>query len=93
MRQMLCAMSAIALFSVTLTGNAVAQHAGGIAICLAGCAKSDKACQDRCVPSQSLQDAAKACIADCRQKVGGPDFMVEMRQCLAGCLGESSATQ
>ena len=93
MRQVLWAMSAVALLSGILPQGAIAQHAGGIAICLAACAKSDKPCQDRCIPSRSLQDTAKACIADCRDKVVGRDFMVEMRQCIAGCLGESSATQ
>jgi hypothetical protein len=93
MRQIRCAIWAVALFSGMSTQGAIAQHAGGIAICLAACAKSDKPCQDRCIPGRSLQDTAKACIADCRDKVVGRDFMVEMRQCIAGCLGESSATQ
>ena len=54
MRQILYAMSAVALLPIILTGNVSAQHAGGIAVCLAGCAKSDKGCQDHCIPGQSL---------------------------------------
>ncbi len=93
MRLIRCTISAVALLSAIAVQDAVAQHAGGIAICLAACAKSDKPCQDRCIPSRSLQDTAKACIAGCRDKVVGRDFMMEMRQCIAGCLGEGSATQ
>ena len=93
MRQIFAATATIAFLLATGIGNAVAQHAGGIALCLAACAKSDKACQDRCVPARSLQDAVKACIADCRNQVTGPDFMLEMRRCIGGCLGETSETQ
>ncbi len=93
MRQIVAAAIGIALLLATEIGDAVAQHAGGIAVCLAACTKSDKPCQDRCVPARSLQDAAKACIANCRNQVTGPDFIVEMTRCISSCLGETSATQ
>jgi hypothetical protein len=93
MRQIVVAILAVGLWSVSSAGQAIAQHAGGITVCIAGCAKSDKPCQSRCIPTPSLNESAKACIADCRDKIVSGDFMVEMRQCIAGCLGESSATQ
>ncbi len=87
------AFAALLTLLVSDIDHVSAQHAGGIAVCLAACAKSDKPCQDRCVPMRSIGDPAKSCIADCRNQIAGPDFIVEMRRCIGGCLGETSATQ
>jgi hypothetical protein len=66
--------------------NSFAQHPKGIVLCIAGCSKSDKGCQDRCVPSR-LKSDAKACIETCRQRAAEPDLIVEMSRCVSACLG------
>ncbi len=93
MRKITFAAAALLVAFVYEIGCVSAQHAGGITVCLAACAKSDKPCQDRCVPTRSIGDAAKSCIAGCRNQIAGSDFIVEMRRCIGGCLGETSVTQ
>ncbi len=93
MRKITVAAAVLLAIVVYEIGSVSAQHAGGIAVCLAACAKSDKPCQDRCVPTRSVGDAAKSCIAGCRNQITGSDFIVEMRRCIGGCLGENTATQ
>jgi hypothetical protein len=69
--------------------SASAQNPKGIVVCLASCAKSDKGCQDQCVPSQEVRAEARACIAACRQSASDPDLVVEMTGCVAACLGRN----
>ncbi len=64
--------------------NALAQHPKGIVLCLAACSKSDKGCQDRCVP-RALRAEARACIETCRQSAAVPDLVAEMTRCVSAC--------
>ncbi len=83
------AISAIfgAVASMTMIAqDAFAQHPKGIVICLAACSKSDKGCQDQCLP-RGLSSGAKACVETCRQRAAEPDLVVEMTRCVSSCLG------
>jgi hypothetical protein len=52
---------------------------------MAGCSKSDKGCQDRCIP-HNLRSGARACIETCRQRAAEPHLVVEMSNCVSACL-------
>lgn len=71
--------------------NAFAQEAKGVVLCLAACSKSDKGCQDRCVPS-GVGSKGTACIEKCRRRASEPDLVVKMTKCVNVCLG-MAATQ
>lgn len=75
---------AVALATFTAQ-SAFAQDPKGIVICLAACAKSDKGCQDQCLP-RGLSTGAKACVETCRQRATEPDLVVEMTRCVSSCL-------
>ncbi len=80
-------LTGVLFASCVLPGPTSAQSPKGMALCLAGCAKSDKGCQDRCVPARDLGTEARACIASCRQRASEPDVVVEMTTCLSACFG------
>ena len=65
--------------------NASAQHPKGIVLCVAACSKSDKGCQDRCVP-RGLRTEAKVCIETCRRRAAEPDLIAEMTHCVSACV-------
>ena len=65
--------------------NASAQHPKGIVLCVAACSKSDKACQDRCVP-RGQRTEAKACIETCRRRAAETDLIAEMTRCVSACV-------
>ncbi len=64
-----------------------AQDPKGIVLCIAGCSKSDKGCQDQCIPSRGLRSGAKACIETCRRDASEPDLVVGLTRCISLCLG------
>ncbi|MGB7918069.1 MAG: hypothetical protein WCF79_22705, partial [Rhodomicrobium sp.] len=67
----------IHLLVVAGVQNAAAQEAKGVVLCLAACSKSDKACQDRCVPA-SVGSKGTACIEKCRRRASEPDLVAKM---------------
>src|SRR5271166_2205861 len=81
------------LFLATNIDAAFAQKPGGIALCLAACAKSDKGCQDQCVPSSTARIRSRACVEECRQQAADPDLLVKMSACIGVCLSGDAATQ
>jgi hypothetical protein len=78
----------IHLLVVAGVQNAAAQEAKGVVLCLAACSKSDKACQDRCVPA-SVGSKGTACIEKCRRRASEPDLVAKMTRCVNVCLGRS----
>ena len=73
--------------ALVLGGTALsAQDAGGTAQCLVGCAKSDKPCQDSCVPSAIVDVRAHACLAHCRRSAKDPDLVLNLKACIGRCL-------
>jgi hypothetical protein len=70
--------------------SASAQEARGVVLCLATCSKSDKACQDRCVPA-SVGSKGTACIEKCRRRASEPDLVIKITRCVNVCLGEAAA--
>jgi len=85
----LAAIAAIAMVS-SLPANA--QDGGGIAVCLAGCAKVDMACQDRCIPASRITAPTHACITNCRRKAKDPDLLVNLKACIGHCLEAKELT-
>ena len=88
MRHVLATLAFIGVsLSLTFSAqNSFAQHPKGIVLCIAGCSKSDKGCQDRCVP-HGLGKGTKACIETCRQRASEPDLIVKMTGCVGTCVG------
>jgi len=80
-------------FALIGTAPAIGQHAGGIAQCLFGCARSDKPCQDSCIPATAMSTKAHACITNCRSEARDEDLMVRLKACIGGCVNENAATQ
>jgi hypothetical protein len=70
-----------------------AQDAGGISQCLAGCAKSDKPCQDHCVPASAMNVPARACVETCRFTAAEPDLLVRLKACIGTCLDQNAVSQ
>jgi hypothetical protein len=70
--------------------SASAQEAKGVVLCLAACSKSDKACQDRCIPA-GVGNKGTACIEKCRRRASEPDLVAGMTRCVNVCLGEAAA--
>ncbi len=66
--------------------SASAQEAKGVVLCLAACSKSDKGCQDRCVPA-GVGSTGTACIEKCRRRASEPDLVSKMTRCVNLCLG------
>lgn len=80
-----------AAIALPLGSTAVsAQDAGGIAQCLVGCAKSDKPCQDSCVPIVGAN--AHACLENCRRHAKEPDLVVNLKACIGQCLRATGLT-
>ena len=69
--------------------SASAQKAKGVVLCLAACSKSDKGCQDRCVPA-GVGSKGSACIEKCRRRASEPDLVAKMTRCVNVCLGEAA---
>jgi hypothetical protein len=89
----LATIACLAILSLQMGSTAArAQDAGGIAQCLAGCAKVDKACQDRCVPASRLTSSAHACLTDCRRNAKDPDLLVNLKACIGTCLSSKEVT-
>lgn len=89
----LATMACLAALSFPMGNTAVfAQHAGGIAQCLVGCAKSDKPCQDRCVPSSKISARTHACLTDCRRSAKDPDLLANLKACIGSCLSSKELT-
>ena len=89
----LATMACLATLSLQMESTAGwAQDAGGIAQCLAGCAKVDKACQDRCVPSSRITSPVHACVTDCRRDAKDPDLLVNLKACIGNCLSKKELT-
>ncbi len=81
----------VPLVTLVLGGVPVsAQDAGGIAQCLVGCAKSDKPCQDSCLPAATA--SAHACLALCRRKAKNPDLVIHLKLCIGQCLHRAGLT-
>jgi hypothetical protein len=94
MRKLFLLAAFIATSSVlTAFAPTFAQDAGGIAQCLAGCAKVDKACQDSCVPSHKIGARAHACLNNCRRNAKEPDLMVNLKACIGSCIPSAVPTQ
>ncbi len=74
------------LFAGAGAQNAFAQEAKGVVLCLAACSKSDKGCQDRCVPV-GVGSKGSACIEKCRRRASEPDLVAKLTQCVNLCLG------
>jgi hypothetical protein len=85
-----------AIFTASLFSLAIwparAQHAGGITQCLAGCAKSDKPCEDHCVPAGRITAKAHSCIVACRHSAREPDLVFHLHACINDCLKGSDLT-
>ncbi|QXX74028.1 hypothetical protein [Methylovirgula sp. HY1] len=86
-------MAGLAILSLQIGSTGVlAQDAGGMAQCLVGCAKSDKACQDRCIPSSRLTARTHACVSRCRRNAKDPDLLVNLKACIGKCLHKKEMT-
>jgi hypothetical protein len=91
-KQRLVLIGCTTTLMLTLGGMAIAaQDAGGLTQCLVGCAKSDKPCQDRCIPSPAIGARAHACLASCRRDAKDPDLVPRLRACVARCLQGTEA--
>ncbi len=70
-----------------------AQDAGEISQCLTACAKSDKPCQDCCVPASAIIVTGRACLETCRFTARAPDQMVNLKACIGACLDQNAVSQ
>ena len=93
MRRFLAIVAAFGISSlIACTGDvAFAQDPRGIVVCLVGCSKADKGCQDRCLPSRGMRWETKSCIETCRERASEPDLVVGMTECVNRCLGEAAS--
>ncbi len=82
----IAAVLVVQLLLIAGVQNASAEEAKGVVLCLAACSKSDKACQDRCVPA-NLGTNGPACIEKCRRRASEPDLVSKMTRCVNRCLG------
>jgi hypothetical protein len=80
--------------ALTLPGasTAAAPHAKGMALCYLYCSKSERACQDRCVP-RGLSHETKICITRCHEQPPSKNPIEHLSACFAGCLNDSRLGQ